>query len=57
MDKKVTPPKKGAARKWADRLKKLREQSPSDELMNILNRTKPSKKTARSSQQHDDLDV
>ena len=46
MKKKINAPKKGAARKWAERLKNLREQPPSEELMNILNRAEQPKKIA-----------
>lgn len=56
MTKKVNTPKKGAARKWAERLKILREQPPSEELMNILNRSKKPKKVAQP-RLHEDLDI
>lgn len=46
MEKKVNTPKKGAAKKWAERLKNLREQPPSDVLINILNRTEKPKQAA-----------
>jgi len=56
MQKKTKTPQKGAARKWAERLKNLREQPPSEELMNILNRTEQPKKVARP-RSHEDLDI
>ena len=57
MEKNLNTHRKGTARKWAERLKKLREQPPSEELMNILNQTEKPKKVAHSRNRHDDLDV
>lgn len=57
MKKKVNTPQKGAARRWAERLKNLREQSPSEELMNILNRTEKPKKVAQPRSSQEDLDI
>jgi hypothetical protein len=37
MDKKRHGPKKGAGRKWAERLKQLGEQPPPKELMDKIN--------------------
>jgi len=48
-EKKVTSPKKGAARKWSQRLKEIGEQRPSDELLEILNRKDKSKKDSKES--------
>lgn len=56
MKKKVNIPKKGAAKKWAERLKNLREQPPSEELLNILNQTERSKKIAQPIS-NEDLDI
>lgn len=57
MKKKVHTPKKGTARKWAERLKNLREQPPSEELLNILNRTEKPKKVAQPRKPQEDLDI
>ena len=38
--KKVNIPQKGAARKWAEKLKKLREQDPPKELVEAINKKK-----------------
>jgi hypothetical protein len=35
--KKVNIPKKGAARKWAEKLRKLREQEPPQDLVDAIN--------------------
>ncbi|MEN0059866.1 MAG: hypothetical protein AAGB31_13590 [Bdellovibrio sp.] len=56
MKQKVNTPKKGAARKWAERLKNLREQPPFEELMNILNRMEKPKKVAQP-RSRGDLDI
>ena len=57
MDKKLNTPKKGAAKKWAERWKKLREQPPSEELINILNKSEKPKKIASPLTSKKDLDV
>lgn len=57
MKKKVNTPKKGATRKWAERLKNSREQPPSEELMNILNRTEKPKQVAQLRSSHEDLEI
>jgi hypothetical protein len=56
MDKKVNIPKKGAAKKWSERLKQIGEQPPSKDLMDILNQTEDQKKTAPPSSPSKDLD-
>lgn len=57
MDKKVNTPKKGAARKWAERWKNLREQEPSEELIKILNNNKKPKKIAATTTPENELDA
>lgn len=57
MEKKLNTPKKGAAKKWAERWKKLREQPPSEELVNILNKTEKPKKIATPRTPESDLEV
>lgn len=57
MEKKKNGPKKGAAKKWSERLKQIGEQPPPKELMEILNQTEKPKKTAKSRTPQSDLDV
>jgi hypothetical protein len=57
MEKKKSGPKKGAAKKWSERLKQIGEQTPPKEIMEILNQTEKSKKTAKTRTQESDLDV
>jgi hypothetical protein len=47
MEKKVNTPKKGAAKKWAERWKKLREQPASEELIDKLNQKEKLEKVAQ----------
>lgn len=47
MEKKKQGPKKGAAKKWSERLKQIGEQSPPEDLMKILNETEKPKKSAK----------
>jgi len=56
-EKKVTIPKKGAARKWSQKLKEIGEQRPSDELLKILNRREKPKKVAKPKEPLKDLDI
>jgi len=56
-EKKVNIPKKGAARKWSQRLKEIGEQRPSDELLEILNRKEKPKKVAKPIKPLKDLDI
>ena len=57
MEKKLNTPKKGAAKKWAERLRKLREQPPPKDLMDILNQPEKPKKVAASKSPAKDLDA
>jgi hypothetical protein len=57
MEKKKHGPKKGAARKWSEKLKQLGEQPPPRDLMAILNQTEKSKKSASPTTRPTDLDV
>ncbi len=56
MKKKVFTPKKGAARKWAERWKKLREQPPPDDLISKLNRNRQDKKVATPRNQTNEME-
>ena len=47
MEKKVNIPKKGAARKWSQRLKELGKQAPPKDLVDKLNRKEDQKKSAK----------
>ena len=40
MKKPVNKPKKGAAKKWAEHWKRLREQPPDNDLIDVLNKKK-----------------
>ena len=55
--KKVNKPKKGAARKWAQRLKELGEQRPPQDLIDKLNETEEQKKIAKPSVPRKDMDL
>ncbi len=57
MEQKKQVPQKGAAKKWSERLKQLREQPPSEELMNILNRNEKPRKITRPKTSAEDLDI
>lgn len=57
MEKKKHGPKKGAAKKWSERLEKLGEQSPPEDLMRILNKIEKPKKVAKPHNQSEDLDI
>jgi hypothetical protein len=57
MEKKKHGPKKGAAKKWSERLEKLGEQSPPEDLMRILNKIEKPKKVAKPLNQSEDLDI
>ncbi len=57
MEKKINIPKKGAARKWAKRLKELGEQDPPEELMKKINQMDQNKKVASSVQPKKELDL
>ena len=48
MNQTIRVPKKGAARKWSEKLRRLREKRPSKELVEILNRKQKSEKVASS---------
>jgi len=57
MEKKKQGPKKGAAKKWSERLKQIGEQAPPEDLLKILNETETPKKTAKPSNPQKDLDM
>lgn len=57
MNKKINIPQKGAAKKWAEFLKKLGQTPPPKELMDQLNNPKPKKKIAASPKRPKDVDV
>jgi hypothetical protein len=57
MKKKKQGPKKGAAKKWSERLKQIGEQAPPEDLMKILNETEKPKKSAKPINPSKDLDV
>jgi hypothetical protein len=48
MEVKKRGPKKGAAKKWSDRLKKIGEQAPPEDLMKIINQIEPPKERSQS---------
>ena len=56
MEKKVNIPKKGAGRKWANRLEELGRQQPPKGLMDKINKD-DKKKVASPRQTPKDLDV
>ena len=57
MEKKRNAPQKGAARKWSERLKKIREQPPPEDLMEILNQKEKLKKIAspKTNERHSEI--
>ncbi len=57
MEKKKQGPKKGAAKKWSERLKQIGEQAPPEDLMKILNETEKPKKSAKPINPSTDLDI
>jgi hypothetical protein len=57
MEKKKHGPKKGAAKKWSERLEKLGEQSPPDDLMKIINKIETPKKVAKPSKPANDMEI
>ena len=50
-------PKKGSARKWSEKLKRLREQRPSKELVEIINQKEKPEKVAAPLKPSDALDI
>ena len=56
-EKKVNIPKKGAARKWLQRLKELTEQEPHEDLLKKINEKEDDKKVARPQEKPKDLDL
>jgi len=54
--KKVNVPQKGAARKWAKRLKELGSQQPPEDLINKINKDEQ-KKVALPVKKSGDLDI
>ena len=57
MEKKVNKPQKGAARKWAEKWEKLREQQPQDELLDKLNKRKQPKRVAQPRNDSSDMEL
>ncbi len=57
MNKKINIPKKGASRKWAQKLKELGQQPPPKDLMEILNRVEKPKKVAVPRTKTEDMDI
>lgn len=57
MNEKKRGPKRGAAKRWAKRLKQIREQSPPAELVRILNEAEKIKNSALSVAPSEDLDI
>jgi len=55
--KKINIPKKGAAKKWSQRLKEIGDQRPSSDLMKIINKKEKPKKIARPTRPLKDLDI
>lgn len=47
MKEKKHGPKKGAAKKWSERLKQIGEQAPPEDLLKILNETEKQKNMLR----------
>lgn len=54
MEQKKRVPKKGAAKKWSERLQEVAQQPPSKDFLEKLNRIDKSKKIASSPK---DLDI
>jgi hypothetical protein len=54
MKEKKHGPKKGAAKKWSERLKQIGQQTPPEDLLKILNETEKQKKSALPAK---DLDI
>jgi len=57
MEKKKHGPKKGAVKKWSDRLQQIGNQAPPDELMKIINKSEKPKKVAKPKSPTEDLDI
>lgn len=58
MEKKKNVPKKGAAKKWSDRLKELGNQPPPQDIVDRLNGVKKEeKKIAQPRRSSRDVDV
>lgn len=57
MNQKKQGPKKGAAKKWSERLKKIGEQAPPGDLMKILNETEKPTKSAMPKIPPKDLEI
>jgi hypothetical protein len=56
MEKKVNIPQKGAGRKWAARLKEIRQQPPPQDLVDKINKKFEDKKSAAPVPSKKDLD-
>lgn len=54
MKEKKHGPKKGAAKKWSERLKQIGQRTPPEDLLKILNETEKQKKSASPAK---DLDI
>lgn len=57
MEQKKRVPKKGAAKKWSERLNEVAQQPPSKDILEKLNRTEKPKKIASSNGNPKDLEV
>lgn len=57
MKEKKHGPKKGAAKKWSERLKQIGEQAPPEDLLKILNQTEKPTKSASPLKPIKDLDI
>ncbi|MBN8538043.1 MAG: hypothetical protein J0M15_13395 [Deltaproteobacteria bacterium] len=57
MNKTKQGPKKGAAKKWSERLKKIGEKTPPEDLMKILNETEKPAKSATPQKPPSDLEI
>jgi hypothetical protein len=56
MNKKINIPQKGAAKKWAEKLKEFRKDFPSKEFMEKFNKPEPKKKIAASPKSRKDAE-
>ncbi len=57
MERKKNGPKKGAVKKWSEKLEKLGEQAPPEDIMKIINKIEKSKKIAKDRNSSEDLEM
>lgn len=57
MEKKVNIPKKGAAKKWSERLKELGNQAPPKDLVEKINKIEQPKKVAKPTTPNSEAEV